>query len=259
MLKQIVTSRITVLFIYHLLLLFVAGWHFQFISVEKWLNPDTYREKQESGRGPRGTAEVRPNREAAAGREREETAGGKNGQAVRQQAATQDAASRQAAAAKERSGAEGQMGAQGYDPHHDLTKYPMVNVVATGYYAGVESTGKHPGHPQYGITYSGVKVRRDLYSTIAADPNVFPLGTILYIPGYGYGVVADTGSAIKGNKIDLYFETIEDVYKLWGKKQLDVYVIRKGDGNVSEALLQRLNSRQVAQAGGERLSGNDRH
>lgn len=75
-----------------------------------------------------------------------------------------------------------------------------VEVIATGYTAGVESTGKRPGHPQYGITYSGVKVRRDQVSTIAADPRLFPIGTLLYIPGYGYGVVADTGSAIKGKR-----------------------------------------------------------
>ena len=95
-------------------------------------------------------------------------------------------------------------------------------VTATGYTAGVESTGKTPKHPQYGITYSGVKVRRDkeTVSTIAADPKLFPLGSILYIPGYGYGIVADTGSAIKGNKIDLYFPTTKQVYKEWGKRML---------------------------------------
>ncbi|MED0677040.1 3D domain-containing protein [Aneurinibacillus thermoaerophilus] len=122
-----------------------------------------------------------------------------------------------------------------------LSKYPKVNVVATGYSPGPESTGKDVGHPAYGITYSGVKARRDIFSTIAADLNVFPLGTILYIPGYGYGVVADIGSAIKGNKIDLYFDSKEDVYKKWGKKQLDVYVIERGNGKVDEEVFARLN------------------
>ena len=76
-------------------------------------------------------------------------------------------------------------------------------MTATGYTSGIESTGKRPGHPEYGITYSGVKAKRDLYSTIAADLRVFPLGTILFVPGYGYGVVADKGGAIKGNRLDL--------------------------------------------------------
>ena len=115
-------------------------------------------------------------------------------------------------------------------------------VTATGYTAGVESTGKTPKHPQYGITYSGVKVRRDkeTVSTIAADPKLFPMGSILYIPGYGYGIVADTGSAIKGNKIDLYFPTTKQVYKEWGKKDVEVQVIKQGAGKCTEQMLTEL-------------------
>jgi 3D (Asp-Asp-Asp) domain-containing protein len=127
-----------------------------------------------------------------------------------------------------------------------LEQYPKVRVVATGYYAGYESTGKNPSHPSYGITYSGVKVRRDDYSTIAADLRIFPLGTILYIPGYGYGVVADKGGAIRGNKIDLYFETKQDVFKQWGKKSVDVYIVRRGEGKLTEAFLNSLNQKGIA-------------
>lgn len=117
-----------------------------------------------------------------------------------------------------------------------------VTVVATGYTSGYESTGKRPNHPDYGITYSGVKVRRDkkTVSTIAADLKLFPLGTIFYIPGYGYGVVADKGSAIKGKKIDLYFNTKKQVYKEWGKKEVDIQLIRKGNGKLTEAMLLEL-------------------
>ncbi|BBH21610.1 hypothetical protein Back11_29550 [Paenibacillus baekrokdamisoli] len=116
-----------------------------------------------------------------------------------------------------------------------------IEVIATGYTAGIESTGKSPGHPQYGITYSGVKVRRASVSTIAADPKVFPIGTVLFIPGYGYGVVADTGSAIKGRKIDLYFKTRKQVYKQWGKRTVVVHVIKQGKGKLTEAWLNELN------------------
>lgn len=120
-----------------------------------------------------------------------------------------------------------------------------VKVTATGYTAGYESTGKHPSHPSYGITYSGVKVRRDknTISTIAADPKWFPLGTILYVPGYGYGVVADTGSAIKGRKIDLYFSTTKQVYKEWGKKEVDVFVIKRGTANAARKCCRRWEKR----------------
>lgn len=128
----------------------------------------------------------------------------------------------------------------------DFENFEKIRVLATGYTAGIESTGKDPTHPQYGITYSGVYVRRDIYSTIAADISIFPLGTILYIPDYGYGVVADTGSAIKGHKIDLYYETVDEVYEEWGKKYVDVYIIELGNGKISDEILDQYN--QVAMA-----------
>ncbi|WP_338449271.1 3D domain-containing protein [Niallia oryzisoli] len=129
----------------------------------------------------------------------------------------------------------------------DWSKYPIKKVVATGYTAGYESTGKDANHPEYGITYSGVMVKRDLFSTVAADLDVFPIGTILFIPGYGYGVVADKGGAIKGNRVDLYYETVDDVYNHWGKKEIDVYVIEMGDGSLTETDLQLLNEDKAMQ------------
>ncbi|MDY0393167.1 3D domain-containing protein [Virgibacillus halophilus] len=134
-------------------------------------------------------------------------------------------------------------------------EHPTEKVIATGYTAGVESTGKSPSHPEYGITYSGVKVKRDLYSTIAADLNVYPIGTILFIPGYGYGVVADKGEAIQGHKIDLYYDTVADVFKEWGKKELDVYVIKKGNGKLTEQQLQDLNEDDAMQVFREQIHG----
>jgi len=127
----------------------------------------------------------------------------------------------------------------------NLSEYEKVSVMATGYTAGVESTGKDISHPEYGITYSGVEVRRDLYSTIAADITIFPIGTVLYIPSYGYGVVSDTGSAIKGYKIDLYFDTVDDVYTQWGKKMIDVYLVSYGNGVVTENILEEYNKAEL--------------
>ena len=129
----------------------------------------------------------------------------------------------------------------------DWSKYPKKKMVATGYTAGVESTGKNPGHPEYGITYSGVKVKRDLFSTIAADLTVFPIGTILFIPDYGYGVVADKGGAIKGDKLDLYYDTVEEVYEQWGMKTLEVSIIKMGDGNLTETELTTMNEDEALQ------------
>jgi 3D (Asp-Asp-Asp) domain-containing protein len=130
----------------------------------------------------------------------------------------------------------------------NLKDLEKINVVATGYTAGIESTGKTPSHPSYGVTSSGVKVKRDLYSTIAADTNKLPFGTILYIPDYGFGVVADRGGAVKGNKIDLYFETVADVYAQWGKKQLDVFVVKRGSGKLDEETLKSLNEAIAVQS-----------
>ena len=136
----------------------------------------------------------------------------------------------------------------------NIDNYPKATVVATGYTAGVESTGKTSDHPQYGITYSGVKVKRDLYSTIAADLTVYPVGTIMWIPDYGFGVVADKGGAINGNKIDLYFHSIEDVYSQWGKREVDVYIIEKGNGVLTEEALLNLNENKALQVFREQMN-----
>ncbi|PLS15671.1 hypothetical protein CVD28_21140 [Bacillus sp. M6-12] len=137
----------------------------------------------------------------------------------------------------------------------DFTKYPTKEVVATGYTAGFESTGKNPDNPSYGITYSGVKVKRDLFSTVAADLHVFPIGTILYIPGYGYGVVADKGGAIKGNELDLYYNTVDEVFENWGKKTLEVYVVKEGNGKLTENELTELNEDKELQVFRQQFKG----
>lgn len=94
-----------------------------------------------------------------------------------------------------------------------LQKNETLHVVATGY---------TPGDPGCtGITYTGTKAAR---GTIAVDPSVIPFGTKLYIPGYGYGVAADTGGAIKGNKIDLCYDTRTEALN-WGIKNITVYVV----------------------------------
>lgn len=59
--------------------------------------------------------------------------------------------------------------------------------------------------------------------TIAADPKKYPFGTVMYIPGYGYGEVQDVGGAIKGEHIDLYFKSHKAALK-WGKQQKQVKV-----------------------------------
>ena len=59
---------------------------------------------------------------------------------------------------------------------------------------------------------------------IAVDPNFIPLGTRVYIPGYGYAVADDVGGAIVGNIIDIAFDSVEECYQ-WGRQWIDIYII----------------------------------
>jgi 3D (Asp-Asp-Asp) domain-containing protein len=80
-----------------------------------------------------------------------------------------------------------------------------ITVTATGYsLAGHTSTGMPVG--------PGV---------VAVDPSVIPLGTRLTVPGYGEGVAADTGSAVQGYRIDLWFPTLADALA-WGRRTITI-------------------------------------
>lgn len=97
-----------------------------------------------------------------------------------------------------------------------------LTMTATAYTADYGSTGKHPGDPYFGITASGARARVGI---VAVDPAVIPLGTELYIDGYGYAVAGDTGSAIKGNKIDLYFNSYTECMQ-FGRQKIAVYILK---------------------------------
>jgi len=85
----------------------------------------------------------------------------------------------------------------------------------------VVAYGPQKGQPKrVGVTASGTRVRP---GTIAADTSIFPFGTIMYVPGYGYGIVEDRGGAIKGYKIDLYFRTHQQALE-WGRHRKQVKV-----------------------------------
>ena len=102
-----------------------------------------------------------------------------------------------------------------------------MTMTSTAYDLSVESCGKTPDHPEYGITYSGTRAKK---GTVAVDPSVIPLGTRLYIESldgrsdYGFAVAEDTGSAVKGNIIDLFMESEADV-AAYGKRKVRVYIL----------------------------------
>jgi len=98
----------------------------------------------------------------------------------------------------------------------------IIEATLTAYDSGEESTGKTEDHPLYGITYSGTKVKEG--RTAAVDPEVIPLGWWIYIEGYGFRRAEDTGSGVKGNWVDIYFDSREIAEK-FGKKKGVVYII----------------------------------
>jgi 3D (Asp-Asp-Asp) domain-containing protein len=100
-----------------------------------------------------------------------------------------------------------------------LSYKSVHNMQASAYSA--ESSGKSPGSRGYGITATGIKAR---HGVVAVDPSVIPLGTLLYVEGYGVAIAADTGGAIKGEKIDLFFESTYDA-RLFGRQSIRVYVL----------------------------------
>ena len=76
-----------------------------------------------------------------------------------------------------------------------------------------------------GITATGIDLKANPYEkVIAVDPNVIPLGTKVFVEGYGHAVAADTGGAIKGNKIDIHVPTKDQAYN-WGRKVVEVTIL----------------------------------
>ncbi|WP_422851596.1 3D domain-containing protein [Enterococcus ureilyticus] len=73
------------------------------------------------------------------------------------------------------------------------------------------------------LTAMGQDLRIDPMA-IAVDPSVIPLGTKLYVEGYGEAIASDTGGAIKGNIIDLHFSDVSQCID-WGRRQVEVTII----------------------------------
>lgn len=99
----------------------------------------------------------------------------------------------------------------------------LKNVSLTAYSADFASTGKKKGDKGYGITASGTTVTEG--RTIAVDTSVIPMGWWVYIDGIGFRRAEDKGSAVKGKKIDVYFDNEEYAQKFGTKKGYTVYVV----------------------------------
>lgn len=147
-----------------------------------------------------------------------------------------------------------QEGAEGLDEVEEEVVYAAGNVVESHELSrnnispmkpkvirtGTLDTGSAPSHGQVkqmitmeataylptdgggdGITATGVQAHHGI---VAVDPNVIPLGTRLYIPGYGEAVAADTGGDIIGNRIDVVLEDYSSAIQ-FGRRTVEVYVL----------------------------------
>ena len=74
-----------------------------------------------------------------------------------------------------------------------------------------------------GITATGLPAR---HGVAAVDPNIIPLGSRLYIPGYGVAIAADTGGMIEGHMIDLCMEDYGSAIE-FGRRDIEVYVLER--------------------------------
>lgn len=99
---------------------------------------------------------------------------------------------------------------------------------ASAYDLSYQSTGKRPGDRGYGITASGMKAGPGV---VAVDPKVIPLGTKLYIESmdgtkdYGHAIAGDTGGAIKGKRIDLFFSS-NSAARQFGRRNVRVKIVK---------------------------------
>lgn len=92
-----------------------------------------------------------------------------------------------------------------------------IRVLTSAYDPGPGSCGKYAN----GRTCNG---KRAGYGIIAVDPKLIPLGAKLFVPGYGYGIAADVGSAIQGQRVDLGFNSRSGAMK-WGKKWVTMTIV----------------------------------
>ncbi len=101
----------------------------------------------------------------------------------------------------------------------DISYSKVISANASAYDAS--SCGKSPSSAGYGVTATGA---RAVHGVVAVDPSVIPLGTRLYVENYGMAVAADTGSAIRGNRIDLCFNSRSEALS-FGRRQVKVYIL----------------------------------
>lgn len=112
------------------------------------------------------------------------------------------------------------MGREGYPTSRgSWTRSRVIEMVATAYTDSPSENG--------GSTRSATG-NALIYGVVAVDPRVIPLGTKLYVEGYGFAYACDTGGAIKGNRIDLLMSS-SGASSNWGRRRVKVHVLSGRD------------------------------
>ena len=99
----------------------------------------------------------------------------------------------------------------------------VIPCMLTAYTAGPESTGKVPGDPGYDVTSTGARAIQGI--TVAVDPSIIPYGTKLFIPGVGFRIAEDTGGAIVGYHIDVFFNNLSVARDFGVHQNVPVYIL----------------------------------
>lgn len=120
-----------------------------------------------------------------------------------------------------------------------VVRLPLDRMIAVGSQVLVVSRGQFAGKEYFdmiatayspycckGVDHITAIGLRAGYGVVAVDPRVIPLGSRLYIEGYGYAVAGDTGSRIKGLRVDLGFDTKREAIR-FGRRPIRVYLIEK--------------------------------
>ena len=112
---------------------------------------------------------------------------------------------------------DGIAGPQTFNSIQSSVQKKVMTVTSTAYTANCEGC--------IGITANGTNLKEIPYAkVVAVDPNVIPMGSVVYVPGYGYAVAADTGGGIQGNEIDVYMKNYSDAVN-WGRKNVNITII----------------------------------
>lgn len=102
--------------------------------------------------------------------------------------------------------------------HSDVTASQTLTVTSTAYTASCAGCS--------GTTATGINLNANPnMKVIAVDPSVIPLGSKVYVEGYGVAVAGDTGSAIQGNRIDLFMANREDALN-YGRQTVQVTILK---------------------------------